>query len=73
MGSFYSRGGPADRSAPATPEKAAPSACPSCQSTSITTTAKVPDSTSYWRCTKCGDVWNASRRSDPRHGRYRWQ
>jgi predicted Zn finger-like uncharacterized protein len=43
-----------------------PTACPSCQSASIVTTAKVPDATSYWRCTSCGEVWNASRRREAR-------
>jgi predicted Zn finger-like uncharacterized protein len=73
MASFYSRGGPADRSSPANPEPAVPTSCPTCHSTSITTTAKIPDSTSYWRCTQCGDVWNASRRTTARQSRYPWR
>lgn len=39
-----------------------PTACPSCRSSSITTTAKNPDATSYWRCGSCGEIWNVSRR-----------
>jgi predicted Zn finger-like uncharacterized protein len=35
--------------------------CPGCQSLSIVTTSKIPDADSYWRCTKCGDVWNMAR------------
>jgi predicted Zn finger-like uncharacterized protein len=70
METFDSRGGRTSRSSD--PDEIAPAACPTCQSTAITTTAKIPDSTSYWRCTKCGDVWNASRRAAVRPGRYRW-
>jgi transposase-like protein len=40
---------------------ALPSACPVCRSVSISTTAKTPDANSYWRCGKCGEVWNAAR------------
>jgi predicted Zn finger-like uncharacterized protein len=70
MESFDVRVGRADRSA--NPELTIPTVCPTCQSTAIITTAKTPDSTSYWRCTKCGDVWNASRRAAGRPGRYQW-
>lgn len=38
-----------------------PVSCPTCKSTSIVTTAKQPDADSYWRCSDCGDVWNAAR------------
>jgi transposase-like protein len=73
MGSFDSRGDAAGRSAPTNPHASVPDSCPTCQSTSITTTAKIPDSTSYWRCTKCGDVWNDARRQVPRSGGHRWR
>ncbi|HVH26765.1 MAG TPA: hypothetical protein VM818_08400 [Vicinamibacterales bacterium] len=48
----------------------APVTCPSCQSSSILTTAKKHDADSYWRCRNCGEVWNAARMH---HNRYRWQ
>jgi len=35
-----------------------PTACPSCGSSSITTTARTPDQDSYWRCITCGEIWN---------------
>jgi predicted Zn finger-like uncharacterized protein len=38
-----------------------PVICPACQSSSIVTKAKSPDADSYWRCTSCGEIWNASR------------
>lgn len=40
----------------------APETCPTCRSSSILTTSKTPDAESYWRCVRCGDVWNDSRR-----------
>jgi predicted Zn finger-like uncharacterized protein len=40
-------------------------ACPTCQSTAVVTTAKIPDSDSYWRCTACGDIWNPKRQTRP--------
>lgn len=49
-----------------------PSKCPGCQSSSISTTAKTPDANSYWRCGRCGEVWNVSRRHDLRGGANRW-
>jgi predicted Zn finger-like uncharacterized protein len=49
-----------------------PSFCPTCRSSSIVTTAKVPDAGSYWRCTTCGEIWNAQRSKDIRPGRQRW-
>jgi transposase-like protein len=39
-----------------------PSACPACRSSSIVTTVKKPDVDTYWRCAKCGEVWNVARR-----------
>jgi predicted Zn finger-like uncharacterized protein len=43
-----------------------PSRCPACTSSAITTTAKSPDVNAYWRCEKCGEVWNVSRRESRR-------
>jgi predicted Zn finger-like uncharacterized protein len=48
-----------------------PSVCPVCQSSSITTTAKSPNANTYWRCGKCGEIWNVSRRQLDRSGRTR--
>jgi transposase-like protein len=38
-----------------------PKACPVCRSTDVTTTGKKATATSYWRCLKCGEVWNQER------------
>jgi transposase-like protein len=43
-----------------------PASCPSCRSTSIVSTAKDPDVSSYWLCTACGEIWNVSRRQTGR-------
>lgn len=45
-----------------------PTSCPSCRSTLIVTSAQRPDAESYWRCTNCGEVWNASRAPTGRQG-----
>jgi predicted Zn finger-like uncharacterized protein len=58
MKSFNSRPPPID----APHVHTGPGSCPSCGSSSLVTTAKIPDAASYWRCTSCGDVWNDSRR-----------
>jgi tRNA(Ile2) C34 agmatinyltransferase TiaS len=58
--------------APENPQVAhalAPSACPFCQDTRITTTSKSIGDATYWRCRKCGEIWNQSRLPAPRR---RW-
>jgi transposase-like protein len=40
---------------------APPDACPFCRSRDIATTSKAVDASSYWRCTACGQIWNAFR------------
>lgn len=50
-----------------------PSVCPSCRSSSISTSAKSPDASSYWRCERCGEIWNVARRDAVRPGAYRWR
>jgi predicted Zn finger-like uncharacterized protein len=50
-----------------------PSKCPACKSSAITTTAKSPDVSAYWRCEKCGEVWNVSRRNVRRSGESPWR
>jgi predicted RNA-binding Zn-ribbon protein involved in translation (DUF1610 family) len=47
-----------------------PHSCPKCGSSSITTTAKNPNPSSYWRCQACGEIWNGSR---PRAARGSWR
>ncbi len=39
----------------------APARCPACRSQHLTTTSKVVNADSYWRCCDCGEVWNAGR------------
>ena len=50
-----------------------PPACPSCRSTDTVTTSGSPDANSYWRCTKCGDVWNVARSHTSGYGTTRWR
>ena len=35
--------------------------CPVCRSKDLTTTGKKVTATSYWRCLKCGEIWNQER------------
>jgi predicted Zn finger-like uncharacterized protein len=70
VSSFNSRSVPGSSSKD---ETSVPTACPSCKSSSIVTTAKNPDVDSYWRCTSCGDVWNNSRNHAPRFGGRPWR
>ena len=49
-----------------------PSNCPSCRSSEVTTVSKVVTAATYWRCSACGDVWNAGRRREVTgYSRYR--
>jgi transposase-like protein len=50
----------------------APSVCPACASTDLTTTAKTIDASTYWRCSQCGEVWNVARREAGRTAFRRW-
>ena len=50
-----------------------PSVCPACQSSSVTTAAKTPDADSYWRCQRCGEVWNVARRHGVNRGAGGWR
>lgn len=68
MGAFDSRGDPVNRAATTPVTTNIPASCPTCRSSSIVTTAKIPDSSSYWRCTACGHVWNESRGHNDRNG-----
>lgn len=64
MSAFHPDGGALNPSAAAS----VPTTCPACRSTSISTTAKNPDVSSYWRCGSCGEIWNVSRRHGIRSG-----
>jgi predicted Zn finger-like uncharacterized protein len=71
-GSMWNRDVPGDRQQPGASAAASPpQSCPSCTSTSITSTAKIPDANSYWRCSRCGEVWNAARRTTQPTQRWR--
>ena len=59
--------------APVTAAVAVPAFCPACQSRSISTTARNPDESTYWRCGGCGEVWNASRREAKPSGGRPWR
>lgn len=50
-----------------------PPPCPACNSESVTTTAKRPDVDSYWRCERCGEIWNIGRRHDRPSGSRMWR
>jgi transposase-like protein len=50
----------------ATERVVVPKTCPFCNSVDITTTSKTVDASTYWRCTACGQIWNAGRMQ---HGR----
>jgi predicted Zn finger-like uncharacterized protein len=69
---FTSRPNPDVASASAVPSPV-PASCPKCKSSSIVTTAKIPDADSYWRCTNCGEVWNDSRRQTPPYRTRGWR
>ena len=51
----------------------APATCPMCQSVAVVTKAKSPDADTYWRCTKCGEVWNVLREAAGRQSAGRWR
>jgi transposase-like protein len=48
----------------------APTACPACGARDLTTVSKTVDVSTYWRCVKCGEVWNVSRRASGTYRRY---
>ncbi len=39
----------------------APSVCPFCGSSKVTTAHEMVDTSTYWRCETCGEMWNAGR------------
>ncbi len=72
MSRFGTRYDQTDRSGTPNPSDI-PATCPKCDSSSITTTAKDPDSSSYWRCKNCGEIWNGSRSRVGRNGGRAWR
>jgi transposase-like protein len=52
-------------------DTSAPSVCPACASTNLMTTAKTIDAATYWRCGRCGEVWNVARREAGRRNGFR--
>lgn len=47
-----------------------PTACPTCRSVDVTTTAgKAITPESYWRCMACGEMWNHARHRPDRQSR----
>lgn len=61
------------RAVPGVDEKGdTPTHCPTCRSKDLTTTSKVANAASYWRCAACGEVWNVGRlREGSRYAQYR--
>jgi transposase-like protein len=57
---------------PAEPEVTAPEKCPFCASVELTNNNKTATASTYWRCTKCGEIWNAAR-LQARRVQDRWQ
>ena len=53
-----------------TPEAVAPDVCPFCKSHDVKTTSKDVNVSTYWRCTACGQIWNAGRLQHARRSPY---
>ena len=73
MSSFDPRAHESTRLAGSSQAADVPASCPTCGSSSIVTTAKIPDRDSYWRCKDCGEVWNDSRSQRPHRGVGQWR
>jgi ribosomal protein L37AE/L43A len=48
----------------------APTACPFCRSSRITTASEKVDASTYWRCEACGELWNLGRVRPSSRSRY---
>ncbi len=72
MSSFDSAARPS-AAAVTPPVDGRPTRCPACSSSDISTRARTPDSSSYWRCDGCGEVWNAARSSGVADQRRGWR
>ena len=56
------------------PDVVAPTVCPFCESADISTTSKAVTVSSYWRCAKCGQIWNSGRLREQRPADiFRWR
>ncbi len=51
-----------------------PVACPFCQSAKIRAASEKVDSSAYWRCEACGQMWNVGRLKAPHRQQFggRW-
>jgi transposase-like protein len=47
-----------------------PTACPGCGSGDLVAPNKTADESAYWRCRRCGEVWNVGRRQKTASTRY---
>lgn len=57
------RGNGMPRQVEANESVVAPTVCPFCQSTAVSTASKRVDVSTYWRCAKCNEVWNVGRQA----------
>ena len=49
----------------------APTSCPTCRSQDLVTPSTKSESDTYWRCRKCGDMWNVGRLRTQSEGYWR--
>ena len=54
-----------------TTETDKPIVCPACGSPAVTTGSKTVNTSTYWHCDQCGEVWNVGRRQDSTRSYYR--
>jgi ribosomal protein L37AE/L43A len=52
---------------------APPDTCPFCRSRKLTTASRTVTAATYWRCTTCGEIWNASRLESGSRGYQRYR
>jgi transposase-like protein len=43
-------------------DKLIPKTCPACRSTDLEHASKTVTESTYWRCGRCGEIWNIGRR-----------
>ena len=54
------------------PDVATPTSCPFCRSKDLSTASKVINESTYWRCEKCGQIWNPGRLNLVNSGKPVW-
>jgi ribosomal protein L37AE/L43A len=59
-----------DRRNDDTPAAHTPTECPFCQSRSLASTDRKINAESYWRCERCGQIWNPARLHVPGNSGY---